>query len=80
MALRIRQDGRVLCAAQHPQCEGDVYLDDDIHYRLSVELKVLVTEPMELPDGGGHGVHGEWWWRRLQPEWAQIDPFYLELP
>lgn len=78
MSLRIRADGRVLCAAAHPEEPGDLYVDDGGHYTLSVILRVLVTEPMTLPDGGGHGVHGEWWWRGLQPEWARIDPFYLE--
>lgn len=31
MALRIRKDGRILCAAYHPAEEGDLYLDDHIH-------------------------------------------------
>lgn len=77
MALRIRADGTVLCAAMHPEQPGDTYLDDGLHYRLSVDFRVLVTEPMELPDGRGHGVHGQWWWRGAQPAWAEIDPFYL---
>lgn len=31
MALRIRKDGRILCAAHHEAEEGDLYLDDYIH-------------------------------------------------
>ena len=31
MALRIRKDGRVLCAAHHPPEPGDLYLDDFVH-------------------------------------------------
>ena len=31
MALRIRKDGRVLCAAHNPPEPGDLYLDDYIH-------------------------------------------------
>lgn len=31
MALRIRKDGRVLCAAHNPPEDGDLYLDDYIH-------------------------------------------------
>ena len=47
MALRIRSDGRVLCAAMHGEEPGDTYLDDGVHYLLSVEKKLLVTEPNE---------------------------------
>lgn len=77
MALRIRKDGRILCAATHAQEKDDVYLNDDIHYSLSVELKQLVTEPMESILGrGGHIKHGEWWWRNQVPPDVVIDEFY----
>ena len=77
MALRIRADGRVLCAAMHPAEEGDLYVDDGEHYRLSVELKVLGTEAMNEGGLGGHAAHGEWWWRGLAPAAATVDPYYL---
>ena len=48
MAVRIRESGLILCAAMHPAEPGDTYIDDGLHYTLSVESKVLVTEPMEL--------------------------------
>lgn len=68
MALRIREDGRILCAAMHPAEPGDTYLHDGISYRLTVEHAVIVTEPMESGVGrGGHGRHGEWWWREAVP-------------
>jgi len=79
MAVRLRADGRVLCAAMHPEKPGDAYLDDGLAYWFSVELRLLVTEPMDLPEGvgrGGHGQHGEWWWRGAEPEDAVIDEFY----
>lgn len=75
MAVRIRKDGRILCAAMHPAEEGDCYVDDGVHYVLSVEAKVMVTEPHER-----HKEHGEWWWINAIPETAQIDPFYLNQP
>ena len=34
-ALRIRKDGRVLCADHNPPEEGDLYLDDHIHEYLA---------------------------------------------
>lgn len=42
MALRIRSDGRILCAATNPEEPGDIYWDDNVQYQLCVELKVLV--------------------------------------
>ena len=78
MAKRIRADGRILCAAMHPAEDGDTYIDDGLSYRLSVDLRVLVTEPMHLPDGvvrGGHATHGEWWWRNEVPADAVIESF-----
>lgn len=63
MSLRIRRDGRILCAAVHPAEPGDTYLHDGIHYKLSAELGAIVTEPMDSAAGrGGHARHGEWWW------------------
>jgi len=72
MALRIRKDGRILCAATHVEEPGDIYLNDTEHYRFSVELGLFVTEPMEPnpenPGRGGHKAHGEWWWRYRVPD------------
>lgn len=68
MALRIRQDGRILCAAMHPEEPGDTYLHDGISYRLTVELRAVVTEPMTNDLGrGGHAAHGQWWWANDVP-------------
>lgn len=77
MSVRVRADGRVLCAAMHGAEPGDAYIDDGLHYRLSVELKVLLTEPMHCDRGrGGHAKHGEWWWKGCAPPDVCIDPFY----
>lgn len=52
----------------HPPEVGDTYLDDGLHYTLSVDLGVLVTEPMHSDAGrGGHASHGEWWWSHRVP-------------
>jgi hypothetical protein len=78
MAVRVREDGKVLCAAMHPALPGDTYLHDGLHYMLSVDLRVLVTEPMHSDAGrGGHAVHGEWWWRHTLPSDVRIDTFYM---
>lgn len=78
MAVRIRRTGEILCAAQHPAADGDIYIDDGEHYHLTVELKVLVTELMHLPNGGGHASHGQWRWINAIPSGIEIDPFYLD--
>lgn len=75
MAVRIRADNRVLCAAMHPAEEGDIYVNDAIHYFLACEAKVLVTEPHEQ-----HIKRGEWWWVNATPMDTVIDAFYLERP
>lgn len=71
--MRIRADGIILCAAMHGAQEGDCYVDDGLHYYLSVEKRILVTELHEK-----HKEHGRWWWKGQQPVDVAIDPFYLE--
>lgn len=59
----------------HPAEPGDTYLDDGIQYRLSVELRAIVTEPMHSDKGhGGHSRHGGWWWANAVPSDAVIEP------
>lgn len=58
MAVRIRKGGKIVCAAMNPKRQGDIYIDDGLHYYLSVEQKLLVTEPYRLhkkhkASGGG---------------------------
>lgn len=67
MALRIRKDGRILCAALHPEEPEDIYVHDGISYELSVIAGVLVTDAKHLRDGDKVG-HGEWWWVTDRPD------------
>ena len=77
MAVRVREDGAILCAAMYPAQPGDAYLDDVVHERLASGAGVLVTEPMHCDGGrGGHANHGEWWWRDRVPADVEVDPFY----
>jgi len=79
VSARVRSTGEILCAAMHPEEPGDIYIDDGLHYTLGVVLRLLVTEPMHLPEGqglGGHAAHGRWWWRGHAPTAANVDPFY----
>lgn len=71
MAVRVRKNGRVLCAAMHTAEEGDIYIDDTLHYLLSVEAKVLVTTPHEQ-----HKKDGQWYWATQIPSNIVVDNFY----
>ena len=70
MALRIRKNGSIMCAAMHSPEPGDTYIDDQLHYDLSIEHRVLVTEPHER-----HQFRGEWWWVGNVPEDIILEPF-----
>ena len=72
MALRIRKNGVILCAAMHKEEDGDVYINDGVHYYLSVIQKIIVTESIEQ-----HKTRGEWWWKWNVPKDVKIDPYYF---
>ena len=67
MALRIRKNGRIFCAALHKEKSGDTYIDDALHYEMSVIHKVIVTEPHKK-----HMKNGEWWWAGNVPDGIKI--------
>jgi len=51
VAVRIRKDGSIVCAAKSDPEEGDTYIDDSLHYRLSVLEKVLIPDKNEIENG-----------------------------
>jgi hypothetical protein len=71
MALRIRKDGKILCAAMHPRQRGDTYIDDGLHYQMSVVHKVIWTDDNHLDSKNKKG-HGEWWWNENNIEYEQL--------
>lgn len=56
MSLRWRKNGKLLCAAKHPEKKDDTYIDDRLHYLLSVELKVVVPNINEPLSGEHHWI------------------------
>lgn len=72
MALRIRLDGKIVCASINDEEKGDVYIDDDLHYEMSVVKKIIVTSPDLHHMSNG----GEWWWKGREPKGIEIDNFY----
>lgn len=43
MAIRWRKNDKLFCAAFSEPEEGDTYIDDRLHYKLAVELKVITS-------------------------------------
>ncbi len=74
MAVRIRKDGRIFCAALNKEEDGDIYINDSIHYHLSVEAKVLVTTENDYHVKNG----GEWWWKGQEPKDVIIDKGFYD--
>lgn len=72
MAVRIRKNGNIVCAALNKKECGDIYIDDGLHYHLSVIEKILVTTENEHHMKNG----GQWWWKGKEPENIKIDDFY----
>lgn len=75
MAVRIRKNGQIFCAALSKALDGDCYIDDDLHYELSAVRKLLVTTENDYHIANG----GEWWWRSQEPLNVPIDEFYNAL-
>lgn len=67
MAIRVRKDGRMFCAALTQEMPGDTYIDDGLHYEMSVEKAVIVALPMPA-----HIENPEWWWVGQAPESADM--------
>ena len=59
MSLRWRRNGDLLCAAKTLIDEGDTYIDDRLHYKLAVELKVVIPRDDEPRSGVWHWIEKE---------------------
>jgi len=56
MAVRWRKDGSLVCAAMSDPETGDRYIDDGLHYQLSVVTKAIVADPRHKENGLWHWV------------------------
>lgn len=59
MSLRWRRTGELLCAAKSEPMELDTYIDDRLHYELSVIQKAIVPSLDEEETGRWYWLHGE---------------------
>lgn len=58
MSLRWRKTGELLCGAKSEPQDGDCYIDDRLHYELSVEQKCICPDKDEEKNGLWYWVHG----------------------
>lgn len=63
----------MVCAAMFPVEEGDTYIDDGLHYEMSVIRKVIGSESMEK-----HKLDGRWYWLGNIPEGVEIQSFSFD--
>lgn len=58
VSLRWRaRGGALLCGAKHDALEDDTYIDDNLHYQLAVELKVVIPQDDEQESGIWHWIN-----------------------
>lgn len=67
MAIRVRKDGTMWCAAHTDSQPGDTYIDDTLHYEMSVVHSVIVAYPMPR-----HIEEPQWFWTATAPEDANF--------
>lgn len=59
MSIRWRCDGSLICGAKSEPRHCDTYIDDRMHYQLSIELKVIKPDSDENENGIWHWVDNE---------------------
>lgn len=59
MAIRWRATGELLCAAKSLAEKDDTYIDDRLHYQLSVISRVLIADVNHENNGLWYWVHGD---------------------
>jgi len=54
MALRVRTNGRILCAAKSKPLDGDIYIDDSVHGWLTrcLDISINVIESLGEDENG----------------------------
>lgn len=58
MAIRWRKEGMLVCAAMSEAEDGDTYIDDRLHYQLSVVQRIIIADVDHETNGLWHWLHG----------------------
>ena len=72
MSIRWRTDGRLICASMSKPEVGDTYIDDRLHYQLSVLTQSIVADDNHKTNGLWYWVHNEKGRLRAIPEMQVI--------
>ena len=59
MSLRWRITGELVCGAKSSPKENDTYIDDRLHYELSVIQKTIVPDKNEEENGLWYWLHND---------------------
>ena len=59
MAIRWRKNGVMICAAKSKAQKGDTYIDDRLHYQLSVVSRAIIADVHHEKNGFWHWVHSD---------------------
>ena len=59
MSIRWRVTGELICAAMSKPEKEDTYIDDRLHYQLSVESRAIIEDIDHETNGLWHWVHGK---------------------
>ena len=59
MSIRWRLNGDLVCAANSEEEEGDTYIDDRLHYQLSVVSRAIIADREHETNWLWHWVHGD---------------------
>ena len=59
MSIRWRPNGDLLCAAMSKAEDDDTYIDDRLHYQLSVISRAIIADVDHETNGLWHWVHSE---------------------
>ena len=59
MAIRWRIDGQLICAAMSEPEKNDTYINDRLHYKLSVISKAIIADVNHEENGIWHWLHDE---------------------
>ena len=57
MSIRWRIDGTLICAAMSEPEKDDTYIDDRLHYQLSVVSRTILADVDHEKNGLWHWVH-----------------------
>lgn len=71
MSIRWRRDGTLVCGAKSEPMEGDAYIDDNLQYRMSIEIGMIVPDKDEATNGLWHWTYPVIAWEQRPHELLQ---------